>query len=47
VFANQTVIPNGEYRVLLRALKVTGNPKNEADYESWVSPVFKVAVPGK
>lgn len=42
-FANGTVIPNGSYKVLLRALRVTGDPTNEADYESWLSPVFGVA----
>ncbi|KAJ7817766.1 subtilisin-like protease [Mycena olivaceomarginata] len=42
-FANGTVIPNGSYRVLLRSLRVTGDPTNEADYDSWLSPVFGVA----
>jgi hypothetical protein len=42
-FANGTVIPNGSYKILLRALKVTGDPTNEADYESWLSPVIGVA----
>ncbi|KAF7376447.1 Subtilisin-like protease [Mycena sanguinolenta] len=42
-FANGTVIPNGSYKVLLRSLSVTGDPTNEADYESWLSPVFGVA----
>ena len=45
IFANGTTIPNGQYRVLLRALKVTGNPDNEADFESWLSPVVGVQVP--
>ncbi|KAF8894316.1 pyrolysin [Gymnopilus junonius] len=44
-FANGTTIPNGSYRVLVRALKVTGNPTNEADYESWLSPIVGVQVP--
>ena len=43
-FANGTKIPNGEYKILLRALKVTGNPANEADFESWLSPVIGVQV---
>ncbi|KAJ6625831.1 subtilisin-like protease [Mycena sp. CBHHK59/15] len=42
-FANGTVIPNGTYKILLRALKVTGDPTNEADYESWLSPIIGVA----
>jgi hypothetical protein len=38
-FANNTRIPNGRYRILLRALKITGSMKEEADYEAWLSPV--------
>jgi len=41
-FANGTQIPNGSYRFLVRALKVTGDPNNEADYESWLSPIIGV-----
>ncbi|PPQ71285.1 hypothetical protein CVT24_012339 [Panaeolus cyanescens] len=41
-FANGTVIPNGQYRVLLRALKPTGNPSRQEDYESWLSPIIGV-----
>ncbi|KAF7321903.1 Subtilisin-like protease [Mycena kentingensis (nom. inval.)] len=41
-FANGTTIPNGAYKILLRSLKVTGDPKNEADWESWLSPVIGV-----
>ncbi|KAF8187464.1 pyrolysin [Pholiota molesta] len=44
-FANGTTIPNGEYRVLVRALKVTGNPTVEADYESWLSPIIGIQAP--
>ncbi|KAJ7602261.1 peptidase S8/S53 domain-containing protein [Roridomyces roridus] len=43
IFANGTVIPDGSYKILLRALKVTGDPKNEADYESWLSPIVGIA----
>ncbi|KAJ7263763.1 subtilisin-like protease [Mycena rebaudengoi] len=41
-FANGSAIPVGSYKILLRALRVTGNPTNEADYESWLSPVVNV-----
>ncbi|KAJ6559547.1 subtilisin-like protease [Mycena capillaripes] len=41
-FANGTLIPNGSYKVLLRSLRVTGDPTNEADYESWLSPVVGI-----
>ncbi|KAL0072250.1 hypothetical protein AAF712_000010 [Marasmius tenuissimus] len=44
-FANGTTIPNGSYRILLRALRVTGDPENESDYESWLSPIVGVFVP--
>lgn len=44
-FANQTRIPAGEYRALIRALKVTGNPRNAQDYESWLSPGITVVTP--
>jgi hypothetical protein len=39
-FANDTYIPNGRYKVLLRALKITGDLINEDDYEAWLSPVM-------
>ncbi|KIM45535.1 hypothetical protein M413DRAFT_343058 [Hebeloma cylindrosporum] len=44
-FANGTTIANGPYRILVRALRVTGNPTREEDYESWLSPVVGVQVP--
>ncbi|KAI0744031.1 subtilisin-like protease [Daedaleopsis nitida] len=44
-FANGTAIPNGSYRILLRALKVTGDPTKEEDYESWLSPVLGFQAP--
>jgi hypothetical protein len=43
VFSNGTTIPNGSYKILVRALRVTGDPKNENDYESWLSPIINVA----
>ncbi|CAA7260654.1 unnamed protein product [Cyclocybe aegerita] len=43
-FANGTTITNGQYRVLFRALKVTGNSKRQGDYESWLSPVFGISL---
>lgn len=39
-FANGTTIPAGSYRTLVRALKVTGNPADESEYETWLSPVI-------
>nr|CUX90926.1 serine peptidase S08 [Flammulina velutipes] len=46
-FVDGTVIPNGAYRVLLSALKVTGDPSNEDDYESWLSDIVGVEVPAE
>ncbi|KAK0194981.1 subtilisin-like protease [Armillaria mellea] len=42
VFANGTTILNGSYKFLLRALKVTGDSKQEEDFESWLSPVIGI-----
>ena len=44
VFANNSAIPNGQYRLLLRALKITGNPADEHDYETFLSPIIGVNV---
>jgi hypothetical protein len=41
-FANGTDIPKGQYKILVRALHVTGNPSKEDDYDSWVSPIFGI-----
>lgn len=41
-FANNSQIPNGLYRVLMRALRVAGDPSNEADYENWLSPIIGI-----
>ncbi|KAF8800185.1 subtilisin-like protease [Phlegmacium glaucopus] len=46
-FANMTVIPNGSYRVLIRALRVTGDPQSEKDYETWLSPIVGVQAKSK
>ncbi|ESK92042.1 hypothetical protein Moror_10326 [Moniliophthora roreri MCA 2997] len=39
-FDNGTTIPAGSYRVYMRVLRVTGDPDNESDYESWLSPII-------
>ena len=36
-FQNGTRIPNGSYRFLLRALKITGDARKQEDYETWLS----------
>lgn len=41
-YVNKTKIDNGEYRVLMRVLKVTGNPHDDMDYEDWLGPVLGV-----
>ncbi|CAE6497433.1 unnamed protein product [Rhizoctonia solani] len=41
-FANSTAIPDGSYKILVRALKITGNPKKEEDYEVWTSPTVVI-----
>lgn len=43
-FANGTAVPLGQYRLLLRALRLTGDPHDERDYDVYVSqPVGLVA----
>ncbi|KAF4621066.1 hypothetical protein D9613_000162 [Agrocybe pediades] len=42
VFANGTTIPDGSYRVLIRALRVTGDASRQEDYESWLSPIVGI-----
>lgn len=37
--------PNGQYYIKLSALKALGNPKNPADWETWISPAFDIARP--
>ncbi|PFH46516.1 hypothetical protein AMATHDRAFT_7712 [Amanita thiersii Skay4041] len=43
-FLNKTPIPNGDYRFLLSALRVTGDPSRDEDIETWLSPVIGVNV---
>ncbi|KAG5639025.1 hypothetical protein H0H81_007638 [Sphagnurus paluster] len=41
-FANGTGIPNGQYRVLVRTLRVTGDHTKEEDYDAWLSPIIGI-----
>ncbi|CAE6439697.1 unnamed protein product [Rhizoctonia solani] len=41
-FANGTAIPDGSYKILVRALKITGNAQAEEDFEVWTSPTVVV-----
>ena len=41
-FLNGTKIPVGQYRILLRILRVLGDPTNERDYDVWLSPIVNV-----
>ncbi|EJD44570.1 subtilisin-like protein [Auricularia subglabra TFB-10046 SS5] len=36
-FANGTAVPDGQYKLLLRALRLTGNPKKASDWDVYVS----------
>lgn len=43
--ANATLgvpVPDGNYKVLFRALRINGDPRVEADYEAWLSPQFAI-----
>ncbi|KAA1097592.1 hypothetical protein PGT21_012639 [Puccinia graminis f. sp. tritici] len=37
------LIPSGYYKILIRALRVNGNPFVDADFDYWLSPVISVA----
>ena len=39
---NNKTLGAGYYRLLYRALKIFGNPAKKDDYESWISPRFRV-----
>lgn len=41
-FANGTAIPDGSYKILLRALKIGGDAGREEDYEVWTSPEIDI-----
>jgi len=38
--ADNTTIPDGEYRAFLKVFRVFGNPNNSRDVETYLSPVF-------
>lgn len=38
-------VPDGQYIVVIKALKALGDPKNPADYETWTSPVIAIDRP--
>jgi len=40
-FSNGTTIPDGEYRIFLKALKVFGQPDNPEDSETYLSPIIE------
>ncbi|CAG8498842.1 7570_t:CDS:2, partial [Funneliformis caledonium] len=40
-----TLASNGEYFIRIKALKIFGASNNEEDYESWISPKFRVERP--
>jgi minor extracellular serine protease Vpr len=40
-----TVLPNGEYKFLVQALRPGGDPDNVAHWATWTSPTFVVARP--
>ena len=40
-----TVVPDGGYRIKLRALRALGDPGNEAHWDTWTSPVVTLDRP--
>ncbi|KAJ8090060.1 hypothetical protein PM082_018640 [Marasmius tenuissimus] len=39
-FSNGTLVPDGTYKILVRALRVTGNHDNLNDWDTWLSPAM-------
>ncbi|KAK1229982.1 hypothetical protein PQX77_006945 [Marasmius sp. AFHP31] len=39
-FSNDTYVPSGTYKILLSALRVTGDPSNLDHYDHWLSPAM-------
>ncbi|MBW0479850.1 hypothetical protein O181_019565 [Austropuccinia psidii MF-1] len=35
-------VPDGKYKILMRGLRVTGDPLVDSDYEAWLSPSFAI-----
>jgi minor extracellular serine protease Vpr len=42
---HRKVVPNGTYRIVLRALKPLGDETNPSHWETWTSPVITIARP--
>lgn len=42
---NTKEVPNGQYKLTLKALKALGDPNNPAHWETWTSPVITLARP--
>ncbi|KAH9816858.1 subtilisin protease [Melampsora americana] len=36
------MVPKGKYKILIRALRLTGDPTNEHDYETWLSNTITI-----
>jgi hypothetical protein len=43
-FPNGSTIPNGSYRLLFCALRITGNPEEDKDYDFALTDSFEVQV---
>jgi len=44
IFADGSNISNGSYKILVSALKPTGNKGSDDDKETWLSPIVGVTV---
>ena len=40
--SNGAQLPDGDYNILYRALKIFGDPNNNDDYENYTSPVIRI-----
>jgi minor extracellular serine protease Vpr len=42
---HRKVVPDGEYKIVVKALKALGDPKNPAHWETWTSPTITIDRP--
>jgi minor extracellular serine protease Vpr len=42
---HRKVVPDGSYKIVVKALKAGGDPKNPAHWETWTTPTIKIDRP--
>ncbi len=42
---HRKVVPDGQYKIVVKALKARGDPSNPAHWETWTSPTITIDRP--